>query len=288
VLSTATFLDTGGATITRSGAVGYRTRNAGVADTRAVYDNLVVTNHSPDLLWYDSFYDDTSPRISAYYAGGIVKYWADNGQFHLNGEDAPGTAAAMIDLPDYTDDPEWENVETKARLRIGNSTSDMVVGLANRAQGVDFTTGEGAFYYFGITGDNDANPFAALYRVVDGVATDPPLAYAPISTTVEGTNLYLSFETVTNGDGNVELTAIASKSTDLSSPFAELTYTDSSVDKLIGPGTAGMVMSKTAASSGELYNSNFDFFTVRLIPEPSTALLLLAAGLVLAGIRRQR
>ena len=267
ILRTISFTDDSDRALSGPGSVGYRTLITQTTinppdHPRGIYDNLTVyDDNDGELLWYDDYYDNRALGMTSFSQGGVTEIGtlgATDLRYHVRGEGV-GIGAAVIDHVDVMQ-PEWEDVTVSATMRIGHDISQLYSGLAVRAQNYDAETGSGDLYLFHMTGpDGDESAAAELYRVRGGQGTEVLLGSVDVSATLASREIYLKVDAVTNDDGNVELSCIASLAGDYSDPIAEISFLDDSADKITGPGSAGFIVQNWSESQ---FAANFDDFSV--------------------------
>ena len=267
ILRTITFTDDSDRALSGPGGVGYRTLITQTTigppnHPRGIYDNLKVYDENDgQLLWYDDYYDNRALAMTSFSQGGVTEIGtlgATDLRYHVRGEGV-GIGAAVIDHVDVMQ-PEWEDVTVSATMRIGYDISQLYSGLTVRAQNYDAETGSGDLYLFHLTGPDGDDPAAAeLYRVRGGQGTEVLLGSVDVSAALTSREIYLKVDAVTNDDGNVELSCIASLAGDYSDPIAEISFLDDSVDKITGSGTAGFIVQNWSESQ---FAANFDDFAV--------------------------
>jgi len=279
VIGTLDYVDKSTSAITRAGGVGYRSNNTVSSASRSVFDNLLAVNDNPDLLWYDDYADNTAPRMTRFLGG--TRTQSVTSQKY--GFDNTGAAIAFVDFPAETSDPQWAYTRTSAMMRLntmGGSREEG--GLIFRANGIDSAAlGDGSYYLYRLRRWEDAGEYAAeLLRHDDGGgltllgSVDIGSAGVP-----ESQNIFLQVDSTPEPSG-VFIRAMASLSPEFTNPIGLISFLDTSPDALFGPGTAGFRIDGGGAI-------NFDNFTVMVIPEPAS-LILLGIGVVVLLVRRKR
>ncbi len=274
------YIDTASNAITRPGGVGFRSYNTGDADTRSVFDDLTAVSNNPELLWYDDYFDGSAPHMTAY---GTKPQTVTGGKYQF--ENASDEGIGFVDLPAVTSQSEWADVEIRGLMRMASNGPGLSGGLLSRVTGVDdpgagANTTTGDFYMYRL--QRAGTDRAQLYRRNDGAFTlldEVNLGFDIPSSE----NVFLKMLTGNLGD-TVHLRGLASLDPDFNDIFGEIYFTDTSEDRILGPGSAGF----RAYGDGTI---NFDNFSVRttFIPEPGSLTLLgLAAIWLLAFGRRQR
>jgi hypothetical protein len=287
VLREIDFVDTSSSAITRAGTVGARGRvtESTATGQRATFDDLSVTATRPALLWYDDYYAGDAPRMQSFTSSASQDI--NNGKFRFFSIGGGGQGRATVDFDSHTATDEWENVRATTLMRwstgTGNTNGRLEGGLILRETGMT-STSDGDYYYFALVRNESASAFVArIFRVIDGntaeIATSG-IVYSDIFP--ESTNLFLSFEAITNALGNVELEAIASLNANFSNPIATINFTDTNAARILGPGSAGFRVGGSSVSAATV---NFDNFTVVAVPEPSSILVMI--GLLLGIVRRR-
>ncbi|MBI1367664.1 MAG: hypothetical protein GC162_03320 [Planctomycetes bacterium] len=276
---TASFdlLDTSANAITRAGGVGYRTDNS-ASGTRATFDSLRAYNENPHLLFYDDYYDNQAIRYAGFNSGAMSQAVTGQ-QYTFTSSSAAGleVGIASVDFDSFTSTTDWTNVMVTSVVRFSNN--EIAAGLIARETGTS-TSANGSWYTFRIDRDSGkaevgrqtgAGGFGLLDSTTIGLGAIP-----------FDTDIYLKFVTQNLG-GNVQLVAVASLNADFSNAFYTKTILDTDVNRILGPGSAGM----RVFTRDDVGTVTFDNFTVIAVPTPGTCAML-GVGLVTLLRRRAR
>lgn len=274
------YTDTSANAITRAGGVGYRSFNNSNAVTRATFDDLLVTSTNPGLLFYDDYADDEAIRMQSFGPSGSVS----GNKFEFSHGGSSSTSLGLVDFDSAT--PAWKNVEATSVMRLntnGNNSSQIATGLVLRETGVaSNVSGEaGDFYLYRLVRNESGNSFAAQLLRKNGTSGFSFLDSVALGDLQipESVNIFMKFSAVTEGS-TVRLVGMASLDQDFAASYGLIDFVDNSPDAILGGGSAGF-------RHFGIGTSNYDNFTVRIIPSPS-AVAVGAFGALALGARRRR
>lgn len=280
VLGSIDFTDTSADAITRAGGVGYRSFNNSGANTRSTFNNLIVTNNNPNLLFYDDYADGEAIRMESFGPSGAIT----GNKFQFSHGSTSSTSLGLVDFDSATN--KWENVEVSALMRLNtlaDNSSTLATGLVLRETGVasNATAAAGDFYLYRLQRTENGNAFAAQLLRKNGVAGFTFLDSVVLGDLQipESVNIFMKFSAVTEGT-SVRLIGMASLDEDFATSYGVIDYLDNSVDAILGGGSAGFRHFGVGVS-------NYDNFTVTIIPTP-TALAGVALGAFVLTARRGR